>query len=142
MPAIKQDYSSPRAALRTLEDAYTAKDLEAAMAAKDFRYEAEDMLAALARANGVKQQSSDELSIELEGILRLRFRQHALEQGFPDFRTYDCTIVEEIPVSQHLVRLVEECVRKADGHRTRQVLHAFNRANEWKIVELVIDERT
>jgi hypothetical protein len=137
MPAIKQDYSSPRAALRTLEDAYTAKDLEAAMAARDFRYEAEDVLAALARANGVKQQPGDELSIELEGILRLRFRQHALEQG-----AYDCTIVEEIPVNQHLLRLVEECVRKADGHRTRQVLHAFNRANEWKIVELVIDERT
>jgi len=135
--AAAQDYSSPRTALKTLVDAYTAKDLDAAMAAKDFRYEAEDMLAALAHKNGSEPQPDEELTTKLEEVLRLSFRQQMLEQGFPDFSQYHCAIAEETAVSDHLVKLIEECVRKADGDRTQQTLHAFKRANEWKIVTIV-----
>lgn len=131
---MAQDYASPRAALKMLEDAYTARDLDAAIAAKDFRFEAEDMLSALARQNGWEEKPDGAMIAKTEEVLRLNFAKHLIEQGFPDFSDYDCRIVSESDVRENLVQLVEECVSKSDGAVSQQALHAFKGADGWRIV--------
>jgi hypothetical protein len=46
------DFSTPEGALAALEDAYKRKDLDGAVAAKDFEYEAREMLLALKNLPG------------------------------------------------------------------------------------------
>jgi hypothetical protein len=60
---MAQDLSSPSAALASLELAYQQENLDAAMAAKDFRLEAETMLTAIAKRNNITDLA-DEATIQ------------------------------------------------------------------------------
>jgi hypothetical protein len=130
------DLSSPQAALRSLEAAYVRRDLEAAVAAKDFRFEAEEMLLNLARESNVDHTLDEQMTSNLAEILELKFRKHMLESGFPDFSAYRCEVVREVQLREDLVQLTEVCTSTADGTVTVQELHAARNGDAWRIVDL------
>ena len=132
-PAMAQDLSSPRAALASLERAYQQKDIEEAIAAKDFRLEAETMLAAIAKKNNIADLADEETIKETEDVLRLSFVKEMEERGFPDFSDYDCRIVSETVLREDLAQLIEECVSKQDGFTTRYTHLSRKRDGLWRI---------
>jgi hypothetical protein len=133
---VASDLSSPQAALRSLVAAYIGRDLEAAVAVKDFRFEAQEMLLKLAQESGVDHTPDEQMIAEVADILELQFRNHMIESGFPDFSAYRCEVVREVPVRQNLVQLTEVCTATADGSVTVQELHAVKRGDSWRIVDL------
>lgn len=68
---MANDLSTPDKALKSLEEAYIRKDIETAVAAKDFRYEAMTMLS----ANKNLQNSGGDLVNKATEVLELSFRK-------------------------------------------------------------------
>jgi hypothetical protein len=130
---MAQDLSSPRAALASLERAYQQRDLEAALAAKDFRFEAETMLAAIAKKNNIADLADEEIIKQTEDVLRLSFVKEMQDRGFSDFSGYECRIVSETVLREDLTQLVEECVSKPDGSTTRYTHLSKKRDGVWRI---------
>jgi hypothetical protein len=75
------DFSTPEGAILMLEDAYRRKDLDAAVAAKDFTAEARLMLSRLRRG---WERDAEVLKRTAE-VLELAFRAEKKER-WPDFR--------------------------------------------------------
>ena len=124
------DFSTPERALASLEDAYLRKDLDGAVAAKDFKFKARGMLLNLPALAG---QVDDSLIDQTAQVLELAFRQQIEEKGFPDFQNLRCRVTNSRELREDLVELIEECVLP-DGSRSRQVLHAAKNQTGWHIV--------
>lgn len=120
--------ATPEEAIRTLEDAFVRKDIEAAVAAKDFETEAKLMLESinpeLVSAEIVKQTAE---------VLELGFRKQIESDGFPDFTGLKCTLAKPSQVAENLVKVVETCTRTS-GATSTQNLHAFKGATGWRVV--------
>ena len=125
------DLSTPERALLALESAYARKDIEAAVAAKDFRYEARAML------RGLKNplEIDEELIGKTAEVLELGFRKDMRSKGFPDFKRLRCTVLSTKQVEPGLVEMVEECIFP-DGGKSRDILHAAKSDYGWRIVIL------
>ena len=67
LPKVGKDFSSPEGAILCLEDAYRKRDIEAAVAAKDFATEARRMLQ--------KSQTDNRVSLYDDGIKVVRHSQ-------------------------------------------------------------------
>ena len=126
------NFSTPELALAALEDAYVRKDLDAAVAAKDFRFEAREMLLNL---QNLAEHIDDALVSQAAGVLELAFRQQIQVMGFPEFGTLKCQVISKRDLRDDLVELVEECTFP-DGGRSRQTLHASKNEMGWHIVVL------
>lgn len=132
---LAADFSSPEAAIHTLETAYIAKDIDAAVAAKDFGEEARLMLAGMS-----PQMASDaEVLGKTAEVLELSFRKEISDRGFPDFRNAKCSLGNPQSLSPTLVRITESCVY-SDGTKSTQDLHAFKGQRGWRVVT-VSDEQ-
>lgn len=129
--ATAADYSSAEAALRALETAYMHEDLEAAVAAKDFDYEARAML----QSRKPLENPDVALVKQTAEVLELAFRKQIKLEGFPDFRSLACSIVKKTALQPDLVELVEECV-STNGDKSRDILHAAKTARGWRVVVL------
>jgi hypothetical protein len=81
MAVATLDFSTPEGAIKALEAAYISKDIEAAVAAKDFNEEARLMMV---RLHPQYANDSEILSKTAEA-LELSFRKQMREKGFPDF---------------------------------------------------------
>src|SRR6478735_8084955 len=57
LPPVAKDFTTPEGAILCLEDAYRRRDIEAAIAAKDFKTEARLML----QKSGFKEHMDDEM---------------------------------------------------------------------------------
>ena len=123
------DLSTPEGALKALEDAYVRKDIEAAVAAKDFRFEAREMLATHKQLS----KPDEELVSQVAQTLELAFRSQMKTSGFPDFNQLRCAVTHKAQLRPDLVELTEECVFP-DGGKSHQTLHAANSAGGWRIV--------
>src|SRR5215469_16168159 len=110
-----QDLSTPEAALAALEDAYNRKDIEAAVATKDFAREAREMLISL---KGLPHPLDDDLVKQTADVLELAFRKQMEVQGFPNFTDLHCKVVSKKELREDLVELVEECLFP-DGKKSR-----------------------
>jgi hypothetical protein len=130
--SMQSDFSTPEAALAALEDAYNRKDIEAAVAAKDFTFEAREMLT---RLKNIPQPPEGDLVRQAAGALELAFRKQMEVEGFPDFTELRCKVVSKKQLSDGLVELVEECVFP-DGGKSRQTMHASKNDGGWHIVVL------
>ena len=124
------DFSTPEGALAALEDAYKRKDLDGAVAAKDFEYEARAMLLAL---KNLPSPPADDLVIQTASLLELAFKKQIETSGFPDFTTIRCQVASRKELQSDLVELVEECTFP-DGGKSRQILHACKSSGGWHIV--------
>jgi hypothetical protein len=131
LPAMANDLSTPDKALKSLEKAYIQKDIETAVAAKDFRYEAVAMLS----ANKNLQNVGDELFNKAAEVLELSFRKQMETKGFPDFTKVRCSVVSQKLLKPDLVEMVEECVF-SDGGKSIDTLYAAKSEVGWRIVNL------
>ena len=125
------DFTTPVAALKSLEEAYQHKDIDAAVAAKDFNFEAMVLL----RSMGGTSNPDTKLIEQTAQTLELAFRKEIQTGGFPDFGQLRCTIVKESQLMPKLVEMIEECIFP-DGEKSSDKLHAFNNGQGWHIVIL------
>jgi len=125
------DFSAAENAVRTLEAAYSNKDLGAATAAKDFTEEARLMLRKinpeLLRDASILKQTAE--------VLELAFRKEIKDKGFPNFTNLKCSFARQRVVSPTLVRLTETCV-VPDGGKSVQDLHVSNSSGVWRVVNV------
>jgi hypothetical protein len=128
-------YNTPQGALSALEAAYMNKDIEAAVAAKDFFAEARQMLGNLVVKAGEDGQPISEdvetLNTTAE-VLELSFRKDIQENGFPDFSGIQCESVIHQTIAEDLVILRETC-QFQDGGSSVQDLYAARSSGGWRI---------
>src|SRR4029453_7472664 len=86
--ALAADFTTPQNAIRSLEAAYINKDIEAAVAAKDFTEEARLMLQNMDPAFA----EDPEMLKKTAELLELSFRKQMTEVGFPDFSGLTCSL--------------------------------------------------
>jgi hypothetical protein len=88
-PPVAKDFSTPEGAILCLEDSYRRRDIEAAIAAKDFKTEARLIL----EETGFKDHIDDEVVAETEKALVESFRAHTTAE-WPDFEGLESFFTE------------------------------------------------
>jgi hypothetical protein len=104
------DFSTPEGAILMLEDAYRARDIEAAVSCKDFRREAALMLS---RFEG-KFPVDEDLQRQTAQVLELAFRKEMETKGFPELTGVTCTFPRTETRGDGLVVVTKQS-RRADG---------------------------
>lgn len=125
------EFETPEKAVLALEAAYSRKDLDAAVRAKDFQEEARLML----RKMNPQLASDQEILRQTAEVLELAFRKQIQEQGFPDFAGLKCSFVAKKVLSPTLTRLSEECV-SSKGVKSSQDLHVTKASGAWRVLVL------
>jgi hypothetical protein len=125
------DLTTPERALKTLEDAYIRMDLDGAVAAKDFQFEATAMLGGLKSLKDVDEA----LIRQAAEVLEMSFRKQIKTEGFPNFSKLRCAVVEKKQLQPDLVAMIEECIFP-DGRKSGDTIHARRSENGWRIVVL------
>ena len=130
---IAHDHTTPEGAILCLEDAYRAKDIEAAVRCKDFRVEAELMLQNLQ----TDFSGDEEILAKATEVLELGYRKELKETGIPDFRGLTSTFSNKKPYKNRddVVRITEHC-RDASGNTTTNQLAVAKTADGWKVVSV------
>ena len=120
---------APEDALRRLEDAYRARDIELAVACKDFEREAAMMLGQL--------KSTKDAGIELvqkaAQTLELAYRAEIARTGLPDMKGVQCAVVKKQPGPGDLVTLTERC-RWPDGSKSEDRVAVASSSAGWRVV--------
>lgn len=122
------DMTTPEGAILCLEDAYTAGDVVAAMACKDFETEARMLLAQLPGMEGF----DDELLAQTADTLRLSFEAHMRSGGMPTFEGFQRAFPEREFIDQDTVIVSEICYHP-DGKMTLDRLIVTRHGDEWRV---------
>jgi hypothetical protein len=122
------DFSTPIGAILALEAAYRARDLEAAIACKDFMAEAELMLR---RMNKLK--IDEQIVTETADVLELTFRRFVDDRGFPALDGVESRFPYTETLADNLVIVTELCYFP-DGHITEQKLIVAKGAHGWRVL--------
>lgn len=130
-PSVAADFSTPEGALRALESACIAGDIEAAVAAKNILYEAKAMLVSI---QGVAEPDPD-LVIQTAEILELAFRKEMKEVGFPKFAGLKLRIISTRELAPGLAEITEE-ITFPDGYVSQETINAARSGEHWGIVVL------
>ena len=128
-----KDFSTPEGAILCLEDAYRAKDIEAAVRCKDFQMEARVMLEKLPNLEG---GIDDQLVAKTAEVLELGFRKELETQGFPDMTGVVCTFPKVEPFQDGIVTVTEECSYPG-GSKSKQRLLVSQTADGWRVLNPV-----
>ena len=132
---VAHDFSTPEGAILCLEDAYRAKDIEAAVKCKDFRTEARHMLMSLSMP---KDQIDEELIGKTAEVLELGFRKELEQEGFPDFNGVASTFAGTEPAGDNLVTVTEECSHPGGQKSTNRLLVGKTDSG-WRVLNPVSD---
>lgn len=129
--AMAADLSTPRCALQALEQAYRSHDIGAAVAAKNFTYEARAML------RNLKGTPNPDAALVREAAhaLELSFREHLKDDGFPDMDGVHTKVVSTKLLAPDLVEMAEQ-VTYPDGYVSREIVYAALSGNRWGMVNL------
>jgi hypothetical protein len=132
-PTIKSDFSTPEGAILRLEDAYRAKDIEAAVGCKDFRIEARLMLEKFKNL-----QINDEVIDKTAEALEIVYRRELEQKGFPDMQGVTSTFPKQEPYPEHenIVMVTEVCLYP-DGGASKEKLLAAKTAKGWRVLNPV-----
>src|SRR5262245_8527924 len=95
-----RDFSTPEGAILCLEDAYRAKDIEAAVRCKDFNMEARLMLEKLPK---LKDAIDDKLITRTAEVLELAYRKEIEKKGFPDMTDVSSSFPKVEPLRDGIV---------------------------------------
>ncbi|PHR97440.1 MAG: hypothetical protein COA78_27615 [Blastopirellula sp.] len=127
---IAHDLTTPEGAVLTLEDAYRAKDVEAAIRCKDFQVEARLMLEKIN-----PELAEDDLIAQTAEVLELGFRAE-MRDSPPNFDGVSSTFSAPQPYNgrDDIVQLTETC--SSSGGKTVNTLHAAKTADGWKVVSI------
>lgn len=131
LPAVLHDFTTPEGAIVCLEDAYRKHDLEAAVAAKDFRAEATLMLQKLDSGLAVDETIVNETA----SVLELSFRKETTA-NWPDFDGLESFFPAREPHADKVVA-VTEVIRWPDHGFSRQRLLVTQTANGWRVLNPV-----
>lgn len=133
-PDFAHDLTTPEGAVLSLEDAYRAGDIEAAVRCKDFNEEARMMLGKLE----TDFSGDKDLVAQTAEVLELGFRAEMKNDGFPDFRGITSTFPkkEKYDGRDDLVELTEFC-KHSSGEATTNTLHVYKSPGGWKVITLV-----
>ena len=131
---IAHDLTTPEGAVLCLEDAYRARDIEAAVRCKDFTIEATLMLEKLQQDFSRDQ----EILAKTAEVLELGFRSEMEQSGFPDFEGIESSFSgkQSYQGRDDMVTLTETC-RHSSGAATSNQLVVAKTADGWKVISVV-----
>lgn len=129
------EFETPEAALSSLEAAYKANDLNAAILCKSFEKEAEEML----YARFDKKVITKNVIKETAELLELTYRKSIIDNGFPDFSDIKCEATSEIQPNGNAI-LTEKCLF-SDGGYSVQKIKAYKVDGNWKVGEAIEQSR-
>jgi hypothetical protein len=135
-PEIKKDFSTPEGAILCLEEAYRAKDINAAIAAKDFVVEARLMLGET-YPEGAKNKEILEKTAE---ALKSSYVYFIKKDGFPDFDGLISTFIGREEIHPDIVKVKEKCIFPDGGYSIQSLLVAKTN-NGWRVLN-VADNNT
>ena len=130
------DFSTPEKAIVSLENAYRAGDLEAAIRCKDFKIEARLMLESISKLP--KDQIDDELVGKTAEVLELGYRTEIKGKGLPDMRGVRSTFPNQEPGGKNIVIVTEVCHYPDGGTSSQKVLVAKTEQG-WRVLNPVND---
>lgn len=130
LPTFSKDFSTPEGAILCLEDAYRRRDIDAAVAAKDFKTEARLMLL----KTGFKDQVTDEIVAELAKTLELAFRAETTGK-WPDFAGLEPFFTKRELHSENVVVVTEVCRFSDHGFSTQRLL-VSKTTEGWRVLHL------
>lgn len=131
LPPVAMDFSTPEGAILCLEDAFRRKDLDAAIAAKDFQVEARLML----NETGWKNRVDDELLSKTAEALLAEFRAQTLA-AWPDFNGLESYFTEREDHSEGVVIVTELCRFPDKGFSKQKIMVAKTSAG-WRVLSPV-----
>lgn len=125
---------TPEGAILCLEDAYRAKDLDRALACKDFRREAMMMLEKLGTA------VDDEMIDQMTEVLQLTFIKGLEDEGFPDFTDIKPAFPKRLKLADDLYQIQEVCKYSNGSHSLEE--HYVSKTDAgWKVAGLVREDK-
>ncbi|MCZ4243856.1 DUF2314 domain-containing protein [Pedobacter punctiformis] len=130
---FKANLDSPEGAILALEKAYNEKDIDAALACKDFHEEAKAMLSRL------NMDTDEEIIASTAEVLNLSFINNLEENGFPDFSNLQNAFTEREKTDENHWIITEVCWFP-DGGKSVQKLNTFKSATGWKVLAPVSED--
>lgn len=131
---FEHDFSTPEGAILCLEDAYDAKDIEKAIACKDFETEARLMLEKMGKEGGFADHPA--IREQAAKALKLSFIKLLQEEGFPDFKGVLRAFPHREKISDDHYIITEVC-RYPNRSKSSQRLHVWRKNGEWKVLNPV-----
>ncbi len=138
-PPVAHDFTTPEGAVLMLEDAFRRRDLEAAVAAKDFATEAELELQAAGSPEPPAKTTIGARAAELE----VKFRA-LMAVSWPDFSAVTSYFIDSQPYIQpagHLIGanliVVTEINRFAQGGYSEQRILVSETPGGWRVLNPV-----
>jgi hypothetical protein len=128
LPPVRRDFNTPEGAILCLEHAYRLRDMEAALAAKDFRTEARLML----QKNGLQDRIDDEMIQTIAEALVAAFRaQHNAK--WPDFEGLESFFLKRESYADKVVLVTEVC-RSPDGGFVQHRILVAETPRGWRVL--------
>lgn len=127
------DFATPEGAIRELEDAYRDRDIERAVAAKDFALEARLMLEGLEAKNGSPGLADESLVRQAAEVLELSYRKSIEDAGFPAMEGVECSFPSKRDVKPGIVEVTERC-QYPDGGLSEQRLLVGRTDRGWRVL--------
>jgi hypothetical protein len=136
LPRPNMDFTTPEGAILCLEDAYRRRDLEAAVACKDFTVEAVLLL-----HETMPEDAGDAgLIAKTSEVLELGFRKE-LSQNWPNMDGVESFFVNSEPGFQDLaIRIITEVSLMPDGTLRMTRMRVGQKNNEWKVLNVMPHE--
>jgi len=133
LPPVAKDFSTPEGAILCLEDAYRRRDIEAAVASKDFIAESRVMFKELKNSN----LDDPKLLDETAKVLELSFRKHT-EKSWPEFEGIQSYFIKREPYGDKVVVITEVC-RFPDGGFSQQQILVSETSKGWRVLNPLSD---
>jgi hypothetical protein len=127
LPRYKADFSTPQGAILCIEDAFRKRDIEAAVACKDFRLEA-----ILTAEDNDPNMIDEDAVIELAHALEAAFRNET-EQSWSYFDELESYFESEEPLFDNVVCVTEIC-KYPDGGYSRQKILVGKSNKGWRML--------
>lgn len=124
---FKANLETPEGAILSIEKAYNNKDIDAAIACKDFFEEAKSLLSVM------KMEIDQDIINETAEVLKLSFINNIEEHGFPNFSTVQNAFPERKKVDETHWVITEVCWYP-DGGKSVQLLNTYKSPKGWVVL--------
>lgn len=124
---FKANLETPEGAILAIEKAYNNKDIDAAIACKDFFEEAKSLLSVM------KMEIDQDIINETAEVLKLSFINNIEEHGFPDFSSIQNAFPERKKVDETHWVITEVCWYP-DGGKSVQLLNTYKSPKGWVVL--------
>lgn len=124
---FKINLETPEGAILSIEKAYNNKDVDAAIACKDFYEEAKSLLSVM------NMEIDQDIINETAEVLQLSFINSIEENGFPDFSTVKNAFPERKKIDDTHWVITEVCWYP-DGGKSVQLLNTYKSPKGWVVL--------